>query len=85
MVVINPNAYPNCSVSMEPTKSKRYMLAWIVINQIGIRSQALSSRQWASPSVYPSANGVRAPPHVGKGRVKGGVAVFGMRHWVGTR
>ena len=31
-----------------------------------ICSQALSSRQRAPPSVYPSANWVRAPPHVGE-------------------
>ena len=59
------HAYTNCSVPMKPTRSKNYMLALIVINQMGIRSQALSSRQRAPPSVYPSASGVRAPPHVG--------------------
>ena len=32
-----------------------------------------------------SANGVRTPPHVGKGRIKRGVAEFGRRHWVGAR
>ena len=78
------HAYPNCSVPMEPTKSKNYMLALIVINQMGIRSQALSSRQRAPPSVYPSANGIKAPPHVGKSRVKWGVPVCGKRPWVGT-
>ena len=48
-------------------------------------SQKLSSRQRAPPSVYPSASWVRAPPHVGKRRVKGGVAAFGRRPWVGDR
>ena len=43
----------------------------IVISQMDINSQALSSRQRSPPSVYPSANGVRAPPHERKSRVKG--------------
>ena len=52
----------------------------IVTNQMGSRSQALSSRQRVPPSVYPSANnGARAPPHV---RVKWSVAAFGRRPWV---
>ena len=67
-----------------PTSNK-YMLALIVINQMGKDSQALSSRQRAPPSVCPSASGVRAPLQVGKSRVKGGVAAFGRRPWVGTR
>ena len=60
------HAYLNCPVPMKPTKSKKYMLALIVINQMVKRSQALSSRQRAPPSVNTSASGVRAPPHVGK-------------------
>ena len=76
---------PKLLSTNEAHKSKKYMLALIVINQMGKRSQALSSRQRAPPSVYPSASGVRAPPHVGKSRVKGCVAVFGRRPWAGAR
>ena len=47
------------------------MLALIVINQMGIRSQALSSRQRAPPSLHPSANEIRVQPHVGKSRANG--------------
>ena len=68
-------------VPMKPTKSKRSMLALIVINRMGIRSQALSSRQRAPPSVYQSANGVRAQLQVGKSQVKGGIAALGRRPW----
>ena len=79
------HAYTNCSVPMKPTRSKNYMLALIVINQMGIRSQALSSRQRAPPSVYPSANEIRVQPHVGKSRAKWSVAACGRRHSVGAR
>ena len=58
------------------------MLSLIVINQMGKRSQALSSRQREPLSVYPSASVVRAPPHVRKSRVKEGITAFGgARGW----
>ena len=79
------HAYPNCSVRMKPTKSKEYMLSSIVINQMGKCSQVLFSRQRAPPSVYRSASGIRAPPHVGKSRVKESIAALGRRPWVGAR
>ena len=44
----------------------------------------MSSRERAPSSVYQSANEVREPPHVGKSRVKGGVAAFERRPWVGA-
>ena len=62
---------------MKPTKNKKSMFALIVINQMGKRSHALSSRQREPTSVYPSANGVRASPHVGKSRVKGAALYCG--------
>ena len=72
-----------CLVPMKHTKRKKSMLALIVINQMGIRSQTLSSRQRAPPSVYPSANGVRAPPHLGKNRVNGApLRLRGAPGWV---
>ena len=69
---------------MKPTKSKKCMLTLSVINQMGTRSQVLSNRQTAPPSVYPNVNRVRAPPRVGRRRVKGGVAAFERRPWVGA-
>ena len=65
------HAYASCSVPMKLSKSKKSILALIVINQMRICSQALSSRPRTLPSVFRSANGVRAPSHVGKCRVKG--------------
>ena len=79
------HSYLNCSVVMKITKSKKSMLAFIAINQMGTRSHALSSRQRVPPSVCPSANEVRAPLHVRKSRVKRGVTAFGRRPWVGAR
>ena len=80
-----PACLPNCSVPMKPTKSKKYMLTLSVINQMGIRSQVLSNRQRAPPSVYPIANRVRAPPRMGRRRVKDGVAAFERRPWMCAR
>ena len=79
------HACANCSVPMNPTKSKKYALALNVINEMGVSGHALSGRQRAPHSVYAIASGVRAPPHVGRSRVKGGIAAFGRRPWVGAR
>ena len=69
--------YPSCS-------SRHLVSPTLVRNLVG-HSLEMSSRQTAPPLVYPSANGVRAPPQVGKSRVKGGFAAFGRRRSVGTR
>ena len=72
------------------------MLALIVDQPDRYRSQALSSRQRAPPAVYPQYSKYRestqvpmgngaAALQVGKSRVKGGVAVFDRRPWVGAR
>ena len=53
------HACQNCSVPMKPTKSKKSILALIVIIQMVIRSQELSSRLRAPPLVYLGANGIR--------------------------
>ena len=79
------HAYPNCLVPMEPTESEKSMLTLIMINQMGKRIQALSSRQGVPSSVYSSANEVRAPPRARKSRVKGDVVALGRRPWVGAR